>query len=123
MGNTKRLIPGKPLKNHTPYQKQKKRKKCRHLTAMELLMGPQNRTSHGRKRSDGRPIANDQCLYGSDRVALKEIHGTVSPGCSFLLFQRGFIVSSKNSDHQNNLTTTSKKDFLRSDYLGIISKN
>ena len=77
----------------------------------------QNRTSSAGKRSDGCPIANDQRLFGCDRVAFEEIHGTTSPRGSFLLFQRGFMFSSKNFDHQKNRTITAKKDFLRSDYL------
>ena len=51
MGHTKRLILGKPLKNHTPYQKQKKRKKCRRLTAMEPLMG-HLKTEHRLQEND-----------------------------------------------------------------------
>ncbi len=39
MGNTKRSMPGQPLKSHTPYQKQKERKKFRRPAAMEPLMG------------------------------------------------------------------------------------
>ena len=74
---------------------------------------PQNRTSSARKRPDGRPIANDQCLFGRDGVALKEIHRTMSPRGSFLLFQKGFIFSSKSFDHKNNITTTSKKRLFK----------
>ncbi|MCY3998511.1 MAG: hypothetical protein OXE55_04030 [Flavobacteriaceae bacterium] len=39
MGNTKRSMPGKPLKSDTPYQKHKKRKKFRRRAAIEPLMG------------------------------------------------------------------------------------
>ncbi|MCY4299934.1 MAG: hypothetical protein OXC61_11645, partial [Flavobacteriaceae bacterium] len=81
----KRSILGKPLKRDTPYQKQTKRKKFRRRAAD---WPSQNRTSDAGKRSDGRPIANDQRLFGCDGVAFEEIHGTMSPRCSFLLFQR-----------------------------------
>ncbi|MCY4162378.1 MAG: hypothetical protein OXE77_11020 [Flavobacteriaceae bacterium] len=37
MGNTKKSIPGKPLKSDTPYQKHKKRKKCRRRAAIGHL--------------------------------------------------------------------------------------
>ncbi len=77
----------------------------------------QNRTSDARKRSDGCPIPNDECLFGCDRVEFEEIHGITSSRGSFLLFQRGFMFSSKNYDHQKNRTITAKKEFLRSDYL------
>ena len=110
MGNTKRSILGKPLKRDPPLSKAKEKEKVPTPSSHGTTHRPsQNRTSSARKRSDGRPIANNQCLFGCDRVAFEEIHGTMSPRFSFLLFQRGFIVSSKNFDHQNNLTTTSKK--------------
>ncbi len=51
MGNTKRSMPGKPLKSHTPDQKQKKRKKFRRPAAMEPLIGPL-KTEHRLQEND-----------------------------------------------------------------------
>ena len=51
MGETKRSIPGKPLKSDTPYQKQKKRKKFRRRAAMEPLIG-HLKTEHRMQEND-----------------------------------------------------------------------
>ncbi len=51
MGNTKRSIPGKPLKRDTPYQKQKKRKKFRRRAAIEPLIG-HLKTEHRMQEND-----------------------------------------------------------------------
>ena len=51
MGNTKRSMPGKPLKSDTPYQKHKKRKKCRRRAAMEPLTG-HLKTEHRMQEND-----------------------------------------------------------------------
>ena len=49
--NTKRSMPGKPLKRDTPYQKQKKRKKFRRRAAMEPLIG-HLKTEHRLQEND-----------------------------------------------------------------------
>ncbi len=51
MGNTKRSMPGKPLKSDTPYQKHKKRKKFRRRAAIEPLMG-HLKTEHRMQEND-----------------------------------------------------------------------
>ena len=80
----------------------------------------QKRTSHARKWSDGRPVTNVQCFFGHYGVEFKEIHGITSSRCSFLLFQKVSIFSSKSFDRKNNLTATDKKGFLRSDYIMLV---
>ena len=51
MGQTKKSIPGKPLKRDTPYQKHKKRKKFRRRAAMEPLIG-HLKTEHRMQEND-----------------------------------------------------------------------
>ncbi|MCY3999056.1 MAG: hypothetical protein OXE55_06850 [Flavobacteriaceae bacterium] len=115
MGNTMISMPGKPLKRDSPLSKAKEEEKVSAPSGHGATHPPsQNRTSPARKRSDGRPIPNDQRLFGCDGVAFKEIHGTTSSRGSFLLFQKISTFSSKSFDHKNNITTTDKKDFLRS---------
>ncbi len=62
---------------------------------------PQNRTSPARKRSDGRPMANDQCLFSRYRVAFEKMYRTTSARGSFLFFQKGSMFSSKNFNNKN----------------------
>ncbi len=87
MDDTKRSILGKTLKS-APLSKAQEEEKIPTPSSYGTTdWPPQNRTSPAGKQSDGRSIANDQCLFGRDGVALKEIHGTMSPKCSFCFFK------------------------------------